>query len=110
MWRLYRQDHRLSGDDLSDIAVEHVATDKRVLYHTLSRADLDAGLDNSRGVASRSDSHHDRGIFVEDLSAIFGCPSRRLKSPATARQLLIAFARAPDLDRVLPAPQVKDVP
>ena len=38
MWGLYRQAHMPSGDGLSDIVVEHVTTDKRMLFYTLSQS------------------------------------------------------------------------
>jgi DNA-directed RNA polymerase specialized sigma24 family protein len=113
MWRLYRQDHRLSGDGLSDIAVEHVATDKRVLYHTLSRADLDAGLrqlPEALRVALILTAME--GYSLEDLTAIFGWSKPRTQIVlTTARQLLDRFLQARLTSiAVSPGPEVKDVP
>ena len=96
MWRLYRQDHRLSGDGLSDIAVEHVATDKRVLYHTLSRADLDAGLRQlPEALRAALILTTMEGYSLEDLTAIFGWSKPQTQIVlATARQLLDRFLQA----------------
>jgi len=113
MWRLYRQDHRLSGDGLSDIAVEHVATDKRVLYHTLSRADLDAGLRQlPEALRAALILTAMEGYSLEDLTAIFGWSKPRTQIVlAIARQLLDRFLQARLTSTgVSPAPEVKDVP
>jgi DNA-directed RNA polymerase specialized sigma24 family protein len=113
MWRLYRQDHVLSGDGLSDIAVEHVATDKRVLYHTLSRADLDAGLQQLpealRAALILTDVE---GYPLEDLTTIFGWSRPRTHiALATARQLLDRFLQTRlTSSGVSSAPEVKDAP
>jgi DNA-directed RNA polymerase specialized sigma24 family protein len=113
MWRLYRQDHVLSGDGLSDIAVEHVATDKRVLYHTLSRADLDAGLQQLpealRAALVLTDME---GYPLEDLTTIFGWSRPRTHiALATARQLLDRFLQTRlTSSGVSSAPEVKDAP
>ena len=113
MWRLYSQDHRLSGDGLSDIAVQHVATDKRVLYHTLSRADLDAGLRHlPEALRAALILTTTEGYSLEDLAIIFGWSKPRTQHVlATARQLLDRFLHARLTSTgVSPAPQVKDVP
>jgi DNA-directed RNA polymerase specialized sigma24 family protein len=113
MWRLYSQDHRLSGDGLSDTPVEHVATDTRVLYHTLSRADLDAGLrqlpETLRAALILTAVE---GYGLEDLATIFGWSKPRTQSVlTTARQLLDRVLRARlTSTEVSPAPQIKDVP
>jgi DNA-directed RNA polymerase specialized sigma24 family protein len=113
MWGLYRQDHMLSGDGLSDIAVEHVTTDKRGLYHTLSRADLDAGLrqlpEALRAALILTDME---GHPLEDLAAIFGWSKPRTQTAlATARQLLDRFLQARLTSTgVSPAPELKDSP
>jgi DNA-directed RNA polymerase specialized sigma24 family protein len=113
MWGLYRQAHMLSGDGLSDIAVEYVTTNKRVLYHTLSRADLDAGLRQLpaalRAALILSDME---GYPLEDLAAIFGWSKPRAQSAlAAARQLLERFLQARlTSTEVSPAPEVKDSP
>jgi DNA-directed RNA polymerase specialized sigma24 family protein len=113
MWRLYRQDHRLSGDGLSDIAVERVATDKRVLYHTLSRADLDAGLRQlPEALRAALILTAMEGYSLEDLTDIFGWSKPRTQIVlATARQLLDRFLQARLTSIVVsPAPEVKDAP
>jgi DNA-directed RNA polymerase specialized sigma24 family protein len=113
MWGLYRQDHMRSGDGLSDIAVGHVATDKRVLYHTLSRAELDAGLrqlpEALRAALILADME---GYPLEDLTAIFGWSKPRTQiALATARQLLDRFLQARFTSiGVSPEPEVKDTP
>jgi DNA-directed RNA polymerase specialized sigma24 family protein len=113
MWGLYRQDHMGSGDGLSDIAMVHIAADKRVLYHTLSRADLDAGLrelpEALRAALILADME---GYPLEDLAAIFGwSKSRTHLALASARQLLeqVLQARLMSIG-VSPAPGVKDTP
>jgi DNA-directed RNA polymerase specialized sigma24 family protein len=113
MWQLYRQDHKLSGDGLSDTAVERVAAEKRVLYHTLSRADLDAGLRQlPEALRAALVLTAMEGYSVEDLSAIFGWSKPRTQVVlATARQLLDRFLQARLTSAaVSPAPEVKDVP
>ena len=113
MWGLYRQDHRLSGDGLSDTAVGHVATDKRVLYHTLSRADLDAGLRQlPEALRAALILTTTEGYSLEDLAAIFGWSKPQTQIVlATARQLLDRFLHTRLTSTgVSPAPQVKDVP
>jgi DNA-directed RNA polymerase specialized sigma24 family protein len=113
MWGLYRQDHVLSGDGLSDVAVEPVATDKRVLYHTLSTADLDAGLrqlpEALRAALILSDVE---GYPLEDLTAIFGWSRPRVQvALATARRLLDRFLQARLTSvGVSPDAEVKDTP
>ena len=113
MWGLYRQAHMLSGDGLSDIAVEHVATDKRVLYHTLSRADFDAGLQQLpealRAALILTDVE---GYPLEDLTTIFGWSKPRTHiALATARRLLDRFLQARlSSSGVSSAPEVKDTP
>ncbi len=112
MWRLYRQDHGLSGDGLSDITVEHVVTDKRVLYHTLSRADLDAGLRQlPEALRAALILTTIEGYSLEDLSAIFDWSKPQTQIVlATARQLLDRFLHARLTSAgASPAPQVKDV-
>ena len=113
MWGLYRQDHMGSGDGLSEIAMAHIAADKRVLYHTLSRADLDAGLrelpEALRAALILADME---GYPLEDLAAIFGwSKSRAHIALASARQLLgqVLQARLTSIG-VSPAPEVKDTP
>ena len=113
MWGLYRQDHLLSGDGLSDIAVEPVTTDKRLLYHTLSRTDLDAGLrqlpEALRAVLILTDME---GYALDDLATIFGWSKPKTQAAlATARQLLdrILQVRLTSTG-VSPAPEAKDSP
>jgi DNA-directed RNA polymerase specialized sigma24 family protein len=113
MWELYRQDHTPSADGSNEIVVEHVATDKRMLFYTLPRADLDAGLrqlpEALRAALILTDME---GYPVEDVAAIFGW-----SKPATqvvlskARQLLDSLLQA-RLAAIAasPAPEAKDSP
>ena len=113
MWRLYCQDHRLSGDGLSDTAVAHVANDKRILYQTLARADLDAGLRQlPEALRAALILTAMEGYSLEDLTAIFGWSKPRTQiALVTARQLLDRSLRARlTTIGVSPAPEVKDAP
>jgi DNA-directed RNA polymerase specialized sigma24 family protein len=113
LWRLYREDHRLSGDGLSDRALEQIASDKRVLYHTLSRADLDAGLRQlPEALRAALILTTMEGYSLEDLTTIFGWSKPRAQLVlAAARQLLDRSLQANLTSvRVPPAPEVKDVP
>ncbi|RPJ23573.1 MAG: RNA polymerase sigma factor [Planctomycetaceae bacterium] len=90
MWGLYRTGHPLSPDGANEIAVEPVAADKRMLLHTLSRADLDAGLrqlpEALRAALILSDME---GYPLEDVAVIFGWskPTTQV-ALSKARQLL----------------------
>jgi DNA-directed RNA polymerase specialized sigma24 family protein len=96
MWGLYRQDHPLSPDGANEIAVEHVATDKRMLFHTLSRADLDAALrqlpEALRAALILTDME---GYPLEDVAAIVGWskPTTQI-ALSKARQLLDGVLQA----------------
>ena len=113
MWGLYRQAHLPSGDGLSDTVVEQVATDKRTLFYTLRRADLDAGLrqlpEALRAALILSDME---GYPVQDLATIFGWSKPRTQAVlSTARQLLESFLQARLVaTAVSPAPEVKNSP
>jgi DNA-directed RNA polymerase specialized sigma24 family protein len=96
MWGLYRQDHTLSADGSNEIAGKHVATDKRMLFHTLSRADIDAGLrqlpEALRAALILTDKE---GCPLEDVAAIFGWSKPRTQVVLSkARQLLDSFLQA----------------
>jgi DNA-directed RNA polymerase specialized sigma24 family protein len=113
MWRLYSQDHQPSGDGLGDVVAEHVATDKRVLYHTLSKADFDAGLRQlPEALRAALILTTIEGYSVEDLVAVFGWSKARTHiALASARQLLEHFLWARLTSTGMsPTPQVKDVP
>jgi len=113
MWGLYRQAHIPSGDGLSGIVVEQVATDKRTLFYTLRRGDLDAGLrqlpEALRAVLILSDMEN---YPVEDLAIIFGWSKLNTQAfLSMARQLLDSFLQARlAATTVSPAPEVKDSP
>jgi DNA-directed RNA polymerase specialized sigma24 family protein len=113
MWRLYCQERRLIGDGLSDIAPEPLATDKRVLYHTLSTADLDAGLRHlPEALRAALILTMIEGYALEDLCAIFRWSKPRAQIVvATGRQLLDRFlCTRLSATEVSPAPRVKDMP
>jgi DNA-directed RNA polymerase specialized sigma24 family protein len=113
LWRLFCLEHRLGGDGLNDIAAQPVATDKRALYHTLSRADLDAGLHHlPEALRAALILTTIEGYALEELAIIFGWSKPRTQHVlATARQLLDRFLHARlTSTAVSPAPQVKDVP
>jgi DNA-directed RNA polymerase specialized sigma24 family protein len=111
MWGLYRQAHTPSADGLSEVVVEQVATDKRVLFHTLRRADLDAGLrqlpEAQRAALILTDVE---GYPLEDLATIFGwSKSRTHVVLSTARQRLESFLQAHLAATAMsPAPEAKD--
>ena len=113
MWGLYRQAHALSADGLSEIVVEQVATDKRVLFHTLRGADLDAGLrqlpEAQRAALILTDME---GYALEDLTIIFGWSKTSTQAVlATARHLLGSFLQARlAATAASPAPEGKDSP
>jgi DNA-directed RNA polymerase specialized sigma24 family protein len=111
MWGLYRQDHTLSADGSNEIAVEHVATDKRMLFYTLSKADLDAGLrqlpEALRSALILTDME---GYPLQDVAAIFGWSKPRTQVVLSkARQLLHRFLQARlAATAVAPEPKTKD--
>jgi DNA-directed RNA polymerase specialized sigma24 family protein len=113
LWGLYRQTYRLSGDGLGDMAVEPVATDKRTLFYTLRKADLDAGLrqlpEALRAALILTDME---GYALEDLATIFGWSKPSTQAVLyTARQLLDTFLHARlAATAVSPAPEGHDSP
>ena len=113
LWGLYRQDYMGSGDGLGNVAMAHLAADKPVLYHTLSRPDLDAGLrelpEALRAALILADME---GYPLEDLTAIFGWSKPKTQIVLTnARHLLKWFLQARLKSIGLsPAPEVKDTP
>ena len=113
MWGLHRQAHTPGADGLSEVVVEQVATDKRVLFHTLRGADLDAGLrqlpEAQRAALILTDVE---GCPLEDLATIFGWSKPRAQVVlSTARQLLESFLQARlAATAVSPAPEAKDSP
>jgi DNA-directed RNA polymerase specialized sigma24 family protein len=113
MWGLYRQDHPPSVDGSNEITVEHVATDKRMLFHTLSKADLDAGLrqlpEALRAALVLSEME---GYALEDVAVIFGWSKPRAQVVLSkARQLLDRFLQARLASTAAsPTPEAKDAP
>jgi DNA-directed RNA polymerase specialized sigma24 family protein len=113
MWGVYRQSHPLSADGAHEIAVEHVAADKRMLFHTLSKADLDAGLrqlpEAMRAALVLTDME---GYPLEDVGAIFGWskPTTQV-ALSKARQLLDSILQARlATTTVSPEPEAKNSP
>src|SRR5262245_1875117 len=113
MWGLYRQDHTLSTDGSNEIAVEHVTTDKRPLFYTLSRTDLDTGLrqlpEALRAALILTDME---GYTVDDVAVIFGWSKPRTQVVLSkARQLLDSMLQARlAATAESPAPEAKDSP
>jgi DNA-directed RNA polymerase specialized sigma24 family protein len=111
MWGLYRQAHIPSGDGLSQVVVEQAATDKRMLFYTLRRADLDAGLrqlpEVLRAALILSDME---GYPVEDLATIFGWSKSSTQTVlSTARRHMDSFLQTRlAATAISPAPEVKD--
>jgi DNA-directed RNA polymerase specialized sigma24 family protein len=96
MWGLYRQGHTLSTDGANEAVMEHVAADKRLLFHTLSRADLDTGLrqlpEVLRAALILSDME---GYPLEDVAAIIGLSKPKTQGALSkARQLLDGILQA----------------
>jgi DNA-directed RNA polymerase specialized sigma24 family protein len=113
MWGLYHQDHPPSVDGSNDIAVEHVATDKRMLFHTLSKADLDAGLWQLPEVLRAALILTEMERYpLEDVAAIFGWSKPRTQVVLSkARQLLNSFLQARLASSAAsPTPEAKDSP
>jgi DNA-directed RNA polymerase specialized sigma24 family protein len=114
LWRLYRQDHPATADDEPDLkAVKRVAADKRMLLHTLAKADLDAGLrqlpEALRAALILTDME---GCPLEDVATILGWSKPRAQiSLSNARQLLDCFLQVHiSATAAPPAPEVKDLP
>jgi DNA-directed RNA polymerase specialized sigma24 family protein len=113
MWGLYRQDHPSTTDAPDLKAVKHVAAAKRMLFQTLAKADLDAGLrqlpEALRAPLILTDME---GYPLEDVAAIFGWSKPRTQvALSTARQLLDCFLQVHlSVTPASPAPEVKDSP
>jgi DNA-directed RNA polymerase specialized sigma24 family protein len=111
MWGVYRQHHGLSTDGFDETAVEQAAADKRMLFHTLSRADLDAGLrqlpETLRAALILTDME---GYPVEEVAEVFGWSKQKAYiALSRARQSLGSFLQARlAATGVLPAPRAKD--
>ena len=111
MWGLYRQHHGLYADGLDDKAPVQVTADKRMLFHTLSRMDLDAGLrqlpEALRSALILTDVE---GCPLEEVAVVFGWSKPQAQvAVAKARQLLDSFLQARlATPTVLPAPEEKD--
>jgi DNA-directed RNA polymerase specialized sigma24 family protein len=113
MWGLYRQHHPPSADELETKAVERVTIDKRMLFHTLAKADLDAGLrqlpEALRAALILTDME---GYPLEDVAAIFGWSKPRTQEIlSNARRLLHCFLQVRlSLAQTSAAPDAKDSP
>jgi DNA-directed RNA polymerase specialized sigma24 family protein len=113
MWGLYRQTHIPSGDGPRETVMEQATTDKRTLFYTLRRADLDAGLrqlpEALRAALILSDME---GCTVEDLTSIFGWSKSNTQAVlSTARHLLEGFLQTHlAATTVSPAPEGRGSP
>jgi DNA-directed RNA polymerase specialized sigma24 family protein len=111
MWGLYRQQQDVSADELDGKAEEPVTADKRRLFHTLSRTDLDAGLrqlpEALRAALILTDME---GYPLEEVAAVFGWSKQGTQvALCKARQLLNSFLQARlAATAVAPAPEAKD--
>jgi DNA-directed RNA polymerase specialized sigma24 family protein len=111
MWGVYRQHHGLSTDGFDETAAEQATADKRMLFHTLSRADLDAGLrqlpETLRAALILTDME---GYPVEEVAEVFGWSKQKAYvTLSSARQSLGSFLQARlAATGVLPAPKAKD--
>jgi DNA-directed RNA polymerase specialized sigma24 family protein len=113
MWGLYRRDHPSTADEFDAKAVQRVATHKRTLFHTLAKADLDAGLrqlpEALRAALILADME---GYPLEDVSAIFGWSKVKTQAAVSAaRHLLDCFLQVRlSATQASPAPEVRDSP
>ena len=111
MWGLYRQHHGLHADGLDDKAALQVTADKRMLFHTLSRTDLDAGLrELPEALRSALILTDVEGYALEEVAEVFGWSKPQAQvALAKARQLLDRFLQARlTTPTVLPTPEEKD--
>ena len=113
MWGLYRQDHPPTADELDPKTVKRVSFDKRMLFHTLAKTDLDASLrqlpEAPRAALILTDIE---GYPLEDVAAIFGwSKSRTQEVLSNARQLLDCFLQGRlSVATTSPAPDTEDAP
>ncbi len=111
MWGVYRQHHGLHADDLDDKAEEPPAADKRMLFYTLSRADLDAGLRQLPEALRAALVLTEMEAYpVEEVAEVFGWSKQKTRiALSRARQILDSFLQARlTATVVLPAPKAKD--
>jgi DNA-directed RNA polymerase specialized sigma24 family protein len=111
MWGGYRQQHGLSAEGFDDKAVEQATADRRMLFHTLSRADLDAGLQQLPEVLRAALILADmEGYPLQEVAEVFGWPRPQMQvALAKARQLLDSFLQARlAVPAGLPTPEGKD--
>ncbi|HEX2279558.1 MAG TPA: RNA polymerase sigma factor [Candidatus Tectomicrobia bacterium] len=111
MWGLYRQRHGLHTDGLDDKAAIQATADKRMLFHTLSRTDLDAGLrELPEALRSALILTDVEGCALEEVAEVFGWSKPQAQvALAKARQLLDRFLQARlTTPTVLPTPEEKD--
>lgn len=111
LWGIYRQHHALSPDSFDHGAGGQVMPVKRVLFRTLSRADLDAGLrqlpETLRAALILADME---GYPLEEVAEVFGwSPPQTHTALVQARQLLEGFLQVRlAATAVSPAPEEKD--
>jgi RNA polymerase sigma factor (sigma-70 family) len=111
MWRLYRQHHGLHADGLDDTAAIQVTADKRTLFHTLSRMDLDAGLrELPEALRSALILTDVEGCPLDEVAEVFGWSKPQAQvALAKARQLLDGFLQARlTTPTVSPTPEERD--
>jgi DNA-directed RNA polymerase specialized sigma24 family protein len=111
MWGLYRQHHGWHADGLDDKATMQVTGDKRMLFHTLSRVDLDAGLrELPEALRSALILTDVEGCPLEEVAEVFGWSKPQAQvALAKARQFLDSFLQARlATPTVLPTPEEKD--
>jgi len=111
LWGIYRQHHGLSPDSFDHSTGGRVMPVRRTLFHTLSSADLDAGLrqlpETLRAALILADME---GYPFEEVAEVFGWSTPQTHTAlAQARQLLEGFLQARlAATAVSPAPEGKD--
>lgn len=111
MWGVYRQHHGLSVAGFDETAANQAAADKRMLFHTLSRADLNAGLRQlPEALRAALILTEMEGYPVEEVAEVFGWSKQKTHIALShARQSLDGFLQARlAATVVLPAPKAKD--
>lgn len=111
MWGVYRQHHGWHTDGLDDKLAIQATADKRMLFHTLSRMDLDAGLrELPEALRSALILTDVEGCPLDEVAEVFGWSKPQAQAAlAKARQLLDGFLQARlTTPTVLPTPEEKD--
>jgi DNA-directed RNA polymerase specialized sigma24 family protein len=111
LWGLYGQHDDSSADGLYEKVAEPVVTNKRPLFYTLSRTELDAGLrqlpEALRAALILTDME---GYALEEVATVLGWSKQRTQVVLSkARQLLDSFLQARLASTTAsPAPEAKD--